>query len=60
MRSVITHLRTTLGREVLCIVGHSKSGNNVLLYAAKYDDVPLVVNLAGRFHMKVKKAGVRR
>lgn len=32
--------------------GHSKSGNNVLLYAAKYDNIPLVVNIAGRFDME--------
>lgn len=24
----------------------------MLLYAAQHDDVPLVVNVAGRFHMK--------
>ena len=33
-------------------VGHSKGGNVVVLYAAEYDDVPCVVNLAGRFDMK--------
>src|SRR4051794_31585417 len=29
--------------------GHSKGGNVVLLYAATYDDVPLVVNVAARW-----------
>lgn len=39
--------------DFTCFAGHSKSGNNVLLFAAKHDgDVPLVINLAGRFDMK--------
>jgi hypothetical protein len=32
--------------------GHSKGGNAVLLYAAQFDDVPVAVNIAGRFDMK--------
>ncbi len=36
----------------VCYTGHSKGGNVVLLYAAQYDDVPLVVNIAGRYHMQ--------
>ena len=31
------------------LVGHSKGGTGVILYAAAYDDIPLVVNIAGRF-----------
>ena len=31
--------------------GHSKGGDSVVTYAAKYDDVPRVVNVSGRFHM---------
>lgn len=34
----------------LCVVetGHSKGGNVVLLYTSAFDDVPFVVNVAGR------------
>ena len=39
-------------RKVAAVVGHSKGGDVVLLYAATHDDVPLVVNLAGRFDMQ--------
>ena len=36
-------------RKVSGLVGHSKGGTGVILYAAAYDDIPLVVNIAGRF-----------
>lgn len=42
----------TLGREVLCLLGHSKGGINVLLYASRYDDIPLIVDLSGRFKVR--------
>ena len=48
LRAVVEGLRAR-GRRVAAIVGHSKGGNCVVLYAAKYGDVPLVVNVAGRF-----------
>ncbi|GFR43014.1 hypothetical protein Agub_g4015 [Astrephomene gubernaculifera] len=48
LRAVVAWLREQGGRRVLAIVGHSKGGNVVLLYASKYDDVPYVVNVAGR------------
>lgn len=50
LRSAVEYLQS-LGLEVLCVVGHSKGGNVVLLYAAKYDDTPLVINYCGRFNM---------
>ena len=31
--------------------GHSKGGDTVVTYAGKYDDVPKVVNVSGRFHL---------
>jgi solute carrier family 25 (adenine nucleotide translocator) protein 4/5/6/31 len=31
------------------LLGHSKGGTDVVLYAAKYDDIPRVVNVSGRF-----------
>lgn len=35
--------------DVGCDAGHSKGGNDVLLYTSKYDDVPYVVNISGRW-----------
>ncbi|KAF1887485.1 hypothetical protein Lal_00040539 [Lupinus albus] len=37
---------------VSAIVGHSKGGGVVLLYASKYRDVKTVVNLSGRYDLK--------
>ncbi|KFK25452.1 hypothetical protein AALP_AA8G116900 [Arabis alpina] len=51
LRSVLQYLRGE-GREVPAIIGHSKGGNVVLLYAAKYKDVQTVVNLSGRFFLE--------
>ena len=34
------------------LTGHSKAGGDVLLYASRYDDVPVIINISGRFHMK--------
>ena len=31
--------------------GHNKGGDSVVTYAAKYDDVPRIVNVSGRFRM---------
>lgn len=36
-------------KKVSGLVGHSKGGTGVILYAAAYNDIPLVVNIAGRF-----------
>ncbi|KAF8118199.1 hypothetical protein N665_0006s0192 [Sinapis alba] len=51
LRSVLQHLRGE-NREVSAIIGHSKGGNVVLLYAAKYKDVETVVNISGRFFLE--------
>ncbi|KAL6215303.1 hypothetical protein ACLB2K_014734 [Fragaria x ananassa] len=37
---------------ITAIVGHSKGGNAVILYGAKYKDVPVVVNISGRFNLE--------
>jgi len=37
------------GYEVVCLLGHSKGGTNVIKYSAEHGDIPRVVNLAGRF-----------
>ncbi|GAV89301.1 BAAT_C domain-containing protein, partial [Cephalotus follicularis] len=36
---------------IIAIIGHSKGGNLVLLYASKYNDIHTVVNISGRFHL---------
>jgi hypothetical protein len=41
----------TQPHSLLCSAGHSKAGGEVILYAATYDDIPLVINVAGRFWM---------
>ncbi|KAJ7538201.1 hypothetical protein O6H91_11G037800 [Diphasiastrum complanatum] len=51
LRSVILFWRNR-GQEVVSIVGHSKGGNAVLLYASKYGDVPNVVNISGRLALE--------
>ncbi|CAH8303595.1 unnamed protein product [Eruca vesicaria subsp. sativa] len=51
LRSVLQHLRGE-NREISAIIGHSKGGNVVLLYAAKYKDVEIVVNISGRFFLE--------
>ncbi|KAJ7294894.1 hypothetical protein O6H91_21G068900 [Diphasiastrum complanatum] len=33
-------------------MGHSKGGNAVLLYASKYGEVPVIVNMSGRFALE--------
>ncbi|TKY54477.1 YDL057W protein [Spatholobus suberectus] len=39
-------------RIVIAIIGHSKGGDVVLLYASKYHDIKTVVNLSGRYDLK--------
>ncbi|KAI5072383.1 hypothetical protein GOP47_0012993 [Adiantum capillus-veneris] len=51
LRCVVCYWRAQ-GRQVDTLVGHSKGGNAVLLYASKYKDVGTLVNISGRFHLK--------
>ncbi|WJX28339.1 hypothetical protein P8452_17075 [Trifolium repens] len=39
-------------RVIRAIVGHSKGGDVVLLYASKYHDIKTVINLSGRYDLK--------
>ncbi|GKB57532.1 putative alpha/beta hydrolases superfamily protein [Tanacetum coccineum] len=48
LRSVIKHFNEA-NRVTSAILGHSKGGNVVLLYASKYHDVPRVINVSGRY-----------
>mmetsp|Transcript_9388 Transcript_9388/g.16616 ORF Transcript_9388/g.16616 Transcript_9388/m.16616 type:complete len:341 (+) Transcript_9388:50-1072(+) len=52
LRAAVQYVRDDLHMKPVAIVGHSKGGDDVLLYASQYDDVPLVVNVAGRFNMQ--------
>eukprot|EP00741_Cyanophora_paradoxa_P021369 tig00021350_g20628.t1 len=51
LRAFVECLRGEHRLDVQGILGHSKGGNVVLLYSAKYGDVPFVVNLCGRYEM---------
>ncbi|CAM9552706.1 unnamed protein product [Hapterophycus canaliculatus] len=48
LRAVVLRLRE-LGWAVDGVLGHSKGAAAVLQYGESFDDVPLVVNVAGRF-----------
>ncbi|KAJ7966424.1 alpha/beta-Hydrolases superfamily protein [Quillaja saponaria] len=50
LRTVVQYFREKK-YVIIAIVGHSKGGNVVLLYASKYNDVPTVVNISGRFNL---------
>jgi alpha/beta superfamily hydrolase len=51
LRCAVIYVREVLHKTVTAIVGHSKGGNVVLLYGAAFDDVPLIVNVCGRFDL---------
>lgn len=45
------HLPFTPSQTCKRGTGHSKGAGSVLLYSSKHDDIPNVVNVAGRFDM---------
>lgn len=51
LHAVVQHFREQ-NRVIVAVIGHSKGGNVVLLYASKYNDVHTVVNISGRFNLK--------
>ncbi|KAG8375673.1 hypothetical protein BUALT_Bualt10G0124900 [Buddleja alternifolia] len=51
LRVVVEHFQGQQ-RFILAVVGHSKGGNAVLLYASRYNDVQTIVNIAGRFNLR--------
>ncbi|XP_019094633.1 PREDICTED: uncharacterized protein LOC104757322 isoform X2 [Camelina sativa] len=51
LHSVIRYF-TNMNRVVPIILGHSKGGDVVLVYASKYHDIPNVINLSGRYDLK--------
>ncbi|CAJ2675209.1 unnamed protein product [Trifolium pratense] len=50
LRAIVQHFREKK-YVIIAIVGHSKGGNVVLLYASKYKDIDTVVNISGRFNL---------
>lgn len=50
LHAVIQHFYGA-NRVVSAILGHSKGGNVVLLYASKYHDIRTVVNVSGRYDL---------
>ncbi|KAL3692633.1 hypothetical protein R1sor_006284 [Riccia sorocarpa] len=52
LRAVVEYWRGQ-GREINAIVGHSKGGSVVILYASKYGDVKTVVSVSSRFDLTV-------
>ncbi|EOA24591.1 hypothetical protein CARUB_v10017865mg [Capsella rubella] len=51
LHSVIQYF-SNINRVVTIILGHSKGGDVVLLYASKYHNIPNVINLSGRYDLK--------
>ncbi|KAL8160871.1 hypothetical protein V2J09_012360 [Rumex salicifolius] len=49
--AVVQHFNGA-NRVVTAVVGHSKGGDDVILYASKFHDVRAIVNLSGRFNME--------
>lgn len=50
IHAAVTHMRDS-GYDVVCVLGHSKGGCNVIKYAHDFPDdcPPRIINLAGRF-----------
>ncbi|KAL1363731.1 hypothetical protein HN51_011924 [Arachis hypogaea] len=51
LHDVIQHFRES-NRVISAIIGHSKGGDVVLLYASKYHGIKTVINLSGRYNLK--------
>lgn len=51
LRSVVEYFNGA-NRTIKAILGHSKGGNVVLLYASKYHDIDAVINASGRYDLK--------
>nr|GEX57613.1 alpha/beta hydrolase fold protein [Tanacetum cinerariifolium] len=50
LHSMIQHF-TAANRVICAILGHSKAGNVVVLYASSHHDIPIVVNMSARYKM---------
>jgi pimeloyl-ACP methyl ester carboxylesterase len=53
LRSIVEYLRSTSEKYFIRgLIGHSRAGTTVLLYATYYDDIPIIVNIAGRYRLE--------
>jgi pimeloyl-ACP methyl ester carboxylesterase len=53
IRSVVEYLRSTNKKYFIrALIGHSRAGTTVLLYALYYDDIPIIINIAGRYRLE--------
>jgi len=48
IREIVVHVRQTLQREVLGLLGFAEGGTAVLRYAARYHDVPNIITISAR------------
>ncbi|XP_062180272.1 uncharacterized protein LOC133884746 [Phragmites australis] len=51
LRSVVSYF-SKQKYDIIALIGHSKGGNAVLLYASMYHDVPIIVNISARFALE--------
>ncbi|XP_050937303.1 uncharacterized protein LOC103492334 isoform X5 [Cucumis melo] len=51
LHAIIQHWHAA-GRVISAILGHSKGGDVVLLYASKYHDINFFINVSGRYDLK--------
>ncbi|KAL3650746.1 hypothetical protein CASFOL_007149 [Castilleja foliolosa] len=51
LRAVVEYIQKEQ-RLIVALIGHSKGGNAVLLYASRYSDIHTIVNIAGRFDLR--------
>ncbi|PIN06830.1 putative esterase [Handroanthus impetiginosus] len=56
LHAVVEHFQREQ-RFIVALIGHSKGGNAVLMYASRYHDVQTIVNIAGRFDLNRGIAG---
>ncbi|CAF3392326.1 unnamed protein product [Rotaria sp. Silwood2] len=54
LRSIVEYLRNKNEKYFIRgLIGHSRAGTTVLLYTLYYDDILIVVNIAGRYRLEL-------
>jgi uncharacterized protein len=52
LRSIVEYVRNADRKYfVRALVGHSRAGTTVLLYAVFFHDIPIIINIAGRYRL---------